>query len=226
VYGCKLLGKAQKKGNSYRLYELKCGHLQEVMIVNMLNGDFACKTCLNNRLAREAEAQGCKLLGKGRNANFRLYELSCGHRQEMTTRHMRTNAFACQTCEETSRTKPSNLYLLHVKVESDEWLKLGYAKDVSLRVSKYGLSESAIVTTVRQLHFDTGNEAHLAEAAIHSRHIHKRLPQKYMKPFHTVGGWNECYPVTMLDTLLEEFESLKLQQESVVPKRRKGTFPA
>jgi hypothetical protein len=136
------------------------------------------------------------------------------HEQEMQTGNMRMGAFNCQTCEETSRTLPSNVYLLHIKVDSDEWLKLGYAKLVELRTSQYGLPEGADVTTVKCLPFATGNEAHAVESKIHSRHKRERLPRKYMEQFHSRSGSEECYPVTMLDTLLAELEALKAEQAS------------
>ena len=85
---------------------------------------------------------------------------------------------------------------------------------LDLRTSQYGLPEGAEVTAVRSLLFATGNEALAAEADIHSRHKRKRLPQKKMKHFHTKSGFEEYYPVTMLDTLLAELEALKSEQAS------------
>ncbi len=173
-----------------------------------------CNTCLSDKLDQEAEAQSCKLLSAGRNRLYRRYKLPCGHEQEVALQAMRYGSFVCQTCEETSRTLPSNLCLLHIKVDSDEWLKLGFAKSVDLRISQYGLPESAEVTIVDSLPFDTGNEAHAIEADMHKRHRRKRLTQKQMRDFHTVGGFAECYPVTMLDTLLAELAALKAPQAS------------
>jgi len=209
--GCKVLGAG--KHFSYRLYQLPCGHQQEVQLDAMRKGGFRCAVCLAEKLNEEAAAQGCKLLGSGRNANFRLYELSCGHQQEVHTGAMRAGIFLCQKCEETSRTLPSNVYLFHIKLDSDEWLKLGYAKEVNIRASQYGLSEGVELTTLYCLPFNTGNEAHAIEADIHKRYRQKRLRKKQMMDFHTKGGFNECYPVTMLETLLAEFEALKSLQE-------------
>jgi hypothetical protein len=38
------------------------------------------------------------------------------------------------------------------------------------------------------------------------------LSQKHVKELGMLRGFEECYPVTMLDTLLEELESLKRQR--------------
>lgn len=210
--GCKLVGAGKKK--DYCLYLPPCGHVLEVTAGNMRKGYFKCNTCLVERLEREAEAQGCKLLGAGTHANNRLYMLPCGHKQEIGVGNLRKGGFLCQICEETSRTLPSNVYLFRIKVDSDEWLKLGYAKSLDSRAAKYGLPESAQITTICSLPFDTGNEAHAVEAGIHKRYRRKRLTQKQMRDFHTVGGFNECYPVTMLETLLAELETVKRSRTS------------
>ncbi|MCP5122905.1 MAG: hypothetical protein H6984_10600 [Pseudomonadales bacterium] len=210
--GCKLLGAG--KDIKFRLYALPCGHDLEVRVASMRDGSFKCSVCFKVKLEREAEAQGCKLLGAGTHANNRLYMLPCGHKQEIGVGNLRKGGFLCQICEETSRTLPSNVYLFRIKVDSDEWLKLGYAKSLDSRAAKYGLPESAQITTICSLPFDTGNEAHAVEAGIHKRYRRKRLTQKQMRDFHTVGGFNECYPVTMLETLLAELETVKRSRTS------------
>jgi hypothetical protein len=40
------------------------------------------------------------------------------------------------------------------------------------------------------------------------------LSQKLSKELGMTNGFDECYPVTMLDTLLAELEALKSQQAS------------
>lgn len=210
--GCKLLGPG--KDAHYRLYKLPCGHEQEVTVSGMRRGNAQCPICMLEKLKEEAASQGCKFLGQGRNIHYRLYKLPCGHEQEVHTGAMRRGGFLCQACEETSRTLPSNVYLLHIEVDSDEWLKLGYAKSVDSRRSRYGLVNGAKVTAVYSIPFPTGNEAQAFEAGIHKRHRRKRLSKKHMKDFHTVSGFNECYPITMLDTLLAELEAVKQAQAS------------
>jgi hypothetical protein len=207
--GCTLLGPG--KSVQYRLYELDCGDKQQMLTSQMRRGGFECKTCVAEKHRKEAEAWDCKLLGPGRDKRYRLYELSCGHPQQVDVGRMREGGFECQICEETSRTLPSNVYLLHIKVDSDEWLKLGYAKSVKHRATRYGLPPAAEVTTVYSIPFDTGNEAHAVEADIHKRYKRKRLTKKQMAAFHAKDGFNECYPVIMLETLLAELEGLKAQ---------------
>lgn len=207
--GCELLGEGTSCHN--RLYQLPCGHKQIIETGNMRRGEghFQCQICLGEKLVEEAQVHDCQLLGKGRNINHRTYLLPCEHEQEITLQNMRLGNFLCQTCEETSRSLPSNVYLLHIKVDSDEWLKLGYAKSVDFRASQYGLPPGAKVRSVKSLPFDTGNDAHAFEAAIHTRHKRKQLPQKHVKALGMKSGFKECYPVTMLDTLIDELKKAK-----------------
>ena len=212
AHGCDILGACRNP--NYRLYKLSCGHEQEVKIDHMRTGAFICQVCQDEKLEMEAKARGCSIRGTGRSSEYRVYELPCGHEQQVRSGHMREGMFACQACEETSRTQPSNIYLFYIKLDSDEWLKLGYAKSVTYRASSYGLPAGAEVTTVSSLLCATGNEAHAAEEVIHARYKRKRLSKKLAKEFGMVNGFAECYPVTMLDTLLAELEALKSQQES------------
>ena len=215
--GCELIGAGEspspaQKSSNYRLYRLPCGHVQNIKTSHFRDRLWQCQICLKDKLNQEAAAQGCAIVGKGRDFLYRRYRLPCGHEREVTLNAMRLGTFVCQDCEETSRTLPSKLYLLHIKVDPVEWLKLGYAKSVDFRVTRYGLPSSAEVTVVKSIQFLSGNESHSAEAEIHRRHLRKRLPPKEMEAFHTMSGSKECYPLTMLDTLLQDFEVVSRKQ--------------
>ena len=194
-------------GRNYtcRKYKLDCGHEQEVDVGKMRVGAFNCQTCLKNKLDAEASERGAVIVGAGRNANHRTYRLDCGHEQEVTVRSMRVGSFNCQTCEDTSRTLPSYVYLLHIINGEHEFLKLGYAKNIDFRTSRYGLPETAIVNHVTALRFETGNEAHEFETALHSCMKSEQLSERKAKSYGmTQNGHTECYPVDMLDKLQAE----------------------
>jgi hypothetical protein len=158
----------------------------------------------------EAEAQGAEVIGVGRDKNYRLYRLECGHEQEISTGNMRIGNFCCQTCEDTSRTLPSYVYLLKIRNGSNEWLKLGYAKNVDTRVSQYGLPKTATVEHITAVRFKTGNEAHAFETALHQKYKEHLLTKRKAKALGMEkNGFAECYPVEMLDELLKELTNLK-----------------
>ena len=118
---------------------------------------------------------------------------------------MRTGNFRCQVCEDYFYTQPSNTYLLHIKAGPDEWLKLGHAKNIKFRTTRYGLPSDAEVSVLATRPFDTGKEAQEFELFLHSKHRRKRLSADEMVIFHSQGGHTECYPIQMVDTLIAEF---------------------
>ena len=46
----------------------------------------------------EAEARDCELVGAGKNKDYRIYGLPCGHKQEVQVSSMRKGAVRCQAC--------------------------------------------------------------------------------------------------------------------------------
>jgi len=167
-------------------------------------GRFWCKTCINLNLEAEARSRGCVLLGEGRTSRSRVFQLECGHPQEITLQHMRLGNFRCHECEGYFYTLPSQAYLLHIKVGADECLKPGYAKDVDFRATRYGLPSEADVAVVATKPFDTGKEARNFEGALHKKYRRKRLRRREMQEFH-ISGATECYPVKMVEKLMREF---------------------
>jgi hypothetical protein len=101
------------------------------------------------------------------------------------------------------------MYLLHIRADSNEWLKLGHAMDMNFRATQYFLPEGAQLTTVYSLPFDTGNEAHAVEADILMRYRQRRLVEMQMMHFPVSEGFDDLYPVTMLEVLLAELKALK-----------------
>ena len=210
-----MIGKG--KNANYRTYRFnnssKCKrkHEQEIQIGMVRNNNFRCNQCHQIKLESEAKAVGLTLIGEGRNATYRTYRCNkCKYKQEIQTGNVRNNSFICNTCEETSRDLPSNVYLLKIKHKDNEWIKLGYAKSIKTRIQQYQLPKRTIVKRCKVIKFETGREAHEFEASLHKKYIRKRLPIKKMKKYHKFG-FRECYPMKMLDTLMDELESKSTQ---------------
>ena len=79
----------------------------------------------------EAKAQGCKMLGAGKNAQYRTYKLPCGHEQEITIDGVRKGLFKCATCLE-EKLKAERKYKL--KAESS---KLKGQRERLKRIGEY-----------------------------------------------------------------------------------------
>tara|TARA_B100002003_G_C13923073_1_gene448744 strand:- start:208 stop:489 length:282 start_codon:yes stop_codon:yes gene_type:complete len=89
-----------------------------------------------------------------------------------------------------------------------KWVKLGYAKTVEERAKTYGLPTNAKIMQVNLLPFDTGRAAHEAESSIHKKYKSKRLSSRRMKKYHTVSGYEECYPIELMGKLSKEMKKL------------------
>ena len=201
----KILGNG--KSTDYRLYQFKdCKHEQHIRISHVReNKNFKCEKCFQNKLIGEANSVDLTLLGPGRDRQYRLYRFNrCGHKQEITTGSVRRDGFICTECGGTSRTLPSHVYLLNIQFVEERWLKLGYAKTIDTRIKGYGLPKSVNIDELRVLEFETGAMAHAFESQIHMKFRTNRLPISRMKKFHTKSGSGECYPIEMLDRLMNE----------------------
>jgi hypothetical protein len=204
AFTLKLLGPGQDF--NYRLYQLPCGHEQEINVARVRDGVFSCQTCTPEKQSVEAKMQGCELLGPGRDKDYRIYRLTCDHEQDVAVVNMRNGNFSCQICEDWAFTQPSQAYLLHIRVGSDEWLKLGFAKNINFRIGQYGLPSDADVSVLKTKFFDTGKEAQVFERSLHKKHKRKKLKATDMADFHTKSGGTECYPVIMVHRLMAEFK--------------------
>jgi hypothetical protein len=152
VQGCKLLGAGKNK--DYHLYALPCGHEQVVFTASMRDGSFRCSACFSEKLKNEAEAQGCTLLGAGRNHQHRLYTLSCGHEQEVATPSIRKGGFSCRTCA--SEKLPREAAVLGCKLlgpgKNDRYrlyqLPCGHRKEAAIKQIRKGLFRCGECTTM------------------------------------------------------------------------------
>jgi len=119
--GLTLIGPGKDK--SYRTYRFnECGHEQEIGTGSVRKRQFKCRQCLTKTLEDEARAADLTLLGPGKNRAVRTYRFNeCGHEQQIHTGAVRQcYGFVCNSCEETSRALPSNMYLLKIKVGATE----------------------------------------------------------------------------------------------------------
>ncbi len=204
--GLELLSKGNKI--RYRNYKfVKCGHEESFQLTNVRVGNIKCSKCAEIKLEKEAKEFNLKLLGPGKKSSMRKYKfLDCGHTREMEPGNIRRGNFSCQICEDTSRTQPSNVYLLKIKTDKMQWLKLGYSKRIPSRIKQYQLPKNSKIQKLSVIKFQTGNAAHKFESSLHKKFKKHRLAPMKMKKFHTTG-YDECYPIKMKESLLKELNS-------------------
>lgn len=207
--GFEYLGAADEcSPSSYRKYRLvSCGHVVDALPTNIRNNSLRCAECFNLKLNKEATSVGLQLLSRIKSQLYE-YKLPCGHTQEIFTGAVRTNEWICRTCNSSYFDLPSELYLLKIKSEDFEWLKLGYSRNLTIRIRSYKLQNSE-VSQIRSRKFKTGREVIQVEQKLHSKYFQHRLNPDRMKEYHTQDGYTECYPIEMLDKFLHEFDKLE-----------------
>ena len=189
----------------------KCGHVQELVKSHVREHNFKCHTCIHKNFIKEAKNANLRLLGEAsddldvslRKSNYRYYRFDCcGYKKNIRPSHVRDLNFCCENCDDSPLDGPSNVYLLKIKHPSKEWLKLGFAKNVKLRIYGYGLTSGCSVKVRKVIPFDTGFKAKNVEFNIHKKYKFKRLNPVSMKTFHTWSGHSECYETSAEEYLI------------------------
>lgn len=200
--GLEYLGAADDKyPPAYRKYRRACGHIVNMLPSNVRTYKGACKLCTFEKLKVEAEKEGLTILKKVFSKRY-LYQLPCGHTQEIFTSAVRTGEWVCNTCKMTHFDSPSVLYLFEIVApDGFAWLKLGYSGNTQLRISRYGLTNCEL-SIIFMLPFSTGRAALRCEQKLHSSLFNFRLDPVRMKKYHTRDGYTECYPVQLKQEII------------------------
>ncbi len=199
VYGAEPIGRG--KNSSYLNYRLPCGHEQQVHTSCMRVGRFRCQTCQDAKLIDEAAIYDSAPIGSGKNKGYLNYRLPCGHEQQVHTSCMRIGQFACQTCEDTWATKPSNVYVHSITLQGETIIKVGIAQNVQHRIKGYGLPSEAIVRTVLVIPTKTGKEARDIESCLVQEF--KKHKAKNIGHIMTKSGETECFRAEHLADVME-----------------------
>jgi len=194
-------------GNSWKEVRLNCGHFKSAHISQIIKGNIICRVCLDLAHLEVIEDNGLKLLSKNAD-RYNEYLLPCGCNKIIRKDHAEDASWLCTTCDDTHYSKPSNVYLLEIKSKGFSWLKLGFAKDVDLRIRNYGLSKDSEVKILTKLKFSNGYDAMLFEKSLHKKYKSFRLKPVFMENYHTFNGHTECYELDVKEELLKEI-SLK-----------------
>lgn len=202
-FGLKIISDGEEQGY-LRVIFTECNHEQEIQVSNFYRGQFRCQKCIVKKLEMEALDGGLVIIGDGRNRSYRMYEfIECGHQKEIQVSDVRRKSFSCNSCEETSWTQPSTLYLLEITVGNAKWLKLGYAKNVDARIERYGLPNNANVAKLKVKDCSTGQVANKLERFIHRKFDAYHINSAIMAKYHQKSGNTECFPLDMKLKLLE-----------------------
>lgn len=196
----------------YRKYRhINCKHIENLIPANVRAKQVACKICVFEKHTKEAADQGLKILRKFNTTSYN-YLLPCQHEQSIHISAVRTGEWMCRECNESYFSKPSQLYLLRLEAGGFSWLKMGYTNNLKVRVRSYKLSPSVEVKVIKLVNLSSGREAIHLEQKLHSKYFNYRLNPGSMKRHHKQDGYTECYPVSMIYCLLDEFNQIEKDQ--------------
>ena len=85
----------------YDLYELSCGHSQEIRKQHYKTGKYRCKTCKQQKHTLEAEAVGLTLVEDL--GSYKRYKLPCNHLKDILPEQVRTGSYACDLCNQSKQ---------------------------------------------------------------------------------------------------------------------------
>jgi hypothetical protein len=179
------------KDRHYAWLLMPCGHAvrrQMELVGRAARGEaeIRCETCLAEREAAEAEAQGWRLIGADPegNPNYRLYaHEECGHVQRVARANMQTGRFNCAKCGEGWSAAPSAIYLLDIRLPCGrKLLKFGMSRNTLSRVL-YQLPrhEAVRIEILDSVPMPSGHQAQLVEKKIHAR-LRLRYPAEVVDP--------------------------------------------
>lgn len=181
------------KGSGKALYQHHCGNFQEHHMSNMRDGSPQCQHCWVEKTRNEAKVLGWEWV-KQTGVHHSLYRHSCGNTQEMWMGNVRRGAGMCHACEESWATKPSNMYLLRITIQNGPvFLKLGIARNVSVRITNYGLPEGASVVILHTIAYAKGKDAVKHEKIIHRTVVHNTGAERFDASDYMDSGHTECY---------------------------------
>lgn len=194
AHGLTLLGPGRDA--NYRSYRFNaCGHVRELAPGRVRRDIFFCRECFETSLAQQASAAGVEILGPGKKPKYRRYRfLACGHEQEMQAIHVRLEGFHCQTCNESAWNGQGNVYIVALSRDEERIYKVGLAKSVQGRLTRYGLKGEVDIEVAHTKLFAQFRIAHEREQQLHAalRIAGYGLAPAKAREFLT-SGFTECY---------------------------------
>lgn len=202
-----LLGKCKNKAGTFRHYKFNaCGHTRDVNATCVATGNVVCRECVVEKYKKEALRVGLTFNGKATDdpSLKRNYVLKCGHTKDIRMDHVRNGSWTCVICGDSHYTKQSGMYLVKIKTENFEWLKLGYAKDLKIRTNSYGLPKESTIETLFTMTVPSGLNALHIEKKLHALFKKHRIDSNIMKQYHKHNGYTECYSTDITSKILYE----------------------
>lgn len=198
-----------KVKNKCEILYLDCGHCQLTKYSNVLRNTIPkCKNCSFELQKEQALSEGLELLHEDQSVSLKsyFYKLPCGCTKSLRAGNVKRGVWACDV-HSNWWNKPSGIYLLKLKFNDFECLKIGVATNVKSRISSYKFKEKCEVTEILYINFETYKSAINVEKELHVRLKHLNVDRDKMK-LKMGSGWTECYDIASEDLLMNFLRGL------------------
>lgn len=193
-------------GTLYVDVNLPCGHFKSIQTGNLLKGTYSCRVCLENKYKKVCESFGFKYIRHVSNAKHEV-ELPCGCRDIRHIGNILIGYWTCNIHNISHLDRESNIYLIKMKAnDGNSWLKLGYANNLSERFNGYGFSGD--VEPIKIVSTENARIALTIEKQLHTK-FRKYSYDKELMICYMTSGFTECYPLNMLQILMNELDAVE-----------------
>lgn len=198
----------KSKNKTAKLRFKGCGHITNR--IRSLTKDYApCYECRQKEKADVYSDNGMELVSRISSVKSLYRFKSCGHERVFYESAALRGNCVCTECQSNAFSEESKVYLLKVTTENEgSFLKFGYGKNLNNRIREYRAKNVSKFEVLFEKDFDRGIDALKVEKAIHKKFSNVRLDSSYTKQFLTRGGFTECYPLSSLDSFIEELEAI------------------
>ncbi len=206
--GLELLGPGQNA--NYRRYRfLDCGHERDLGPSQVRRGVAFCRVCFEATLIEQARASGVEILGRGRTTGYRRYRfILCGHEQDMQPVHVRLEGFHCQLCNESAWNGTGNVYVIALTRGDQRIYKVGLAKSVVGRATRYGLKPGVDIEICFTTTFEKYRTAHAVEQRLHAEFRALAVQADDARRYLT-SGFTECYSNVPIEVLSDTIARMR-----------------
>lgn len=86
------------KSKLFGIYEMPCGHLEEIAHRRIKHGLFRCNTCYDTEMAALAKESGVTLVERLSREKFKIVFDKCGHSKEIIAAQLKMRSVTCIEC--------------------------------------------------------------------------------------------------------------------------------
>lgn len=205
--GIEIIDERPTNNPNYKLFKfLNCGHTKTATLQSAKDNEISCKECQIIRIKELSISNDFEFIKRcPDDYRYAFYRLKCGHERRTQIGNANRGICSCIICNDSYTDKKSSVYLLRIRIEDYEILKIGFTSNIERRIKE--ISTNKVNVTVEFIeYFQTGKQAHLFESTLHDMFKESRLDGKYLQAY-LKSGWSECYNVEIYEDVVQFFSN-------------------